>query len=124
VPELEELGATMNVSEVAAVITSTDRDASVRDLTALLGGPQAVFPVPVADLTVTVFAGVSVISGRGEAIEPVRDLRASVFVDSLIEAETMLGQLGWAKAGSLGSASLLARDTQGNLLEFVERHPS
>jgi hypothetical protein len=113
----------MNVSGVAVVITSTDHDTSVKNLTALLGAPQTVFPVPVADLIVTVFPGVSLLSGPREALGPVRDLRATVFVDSLIEAETMLGQLGWTKAGSLGSASLLARDTQRNLLEFIEREP-
>jgi hypothetical protein len=32
----------------------------------------------------TVFAGFSVLSGTPEALAPVRDLRAIVFVDSLI----------------------------------------
>jgi hypothetical protein len=111
----------MRVSGVAAVVTSTDYERSVKNLTALLGGPLTVFPVPVADLMVTVFSGMSLLSGPTDVLAPVRDLRATVFVDSLIEAETTISQLGWTKAGSLGSASLLARDPQGNLLEFIER---
>jgi hypothetical protein len=111
----------MKVWSVAAVVTSTDYETSVKSLTALLGAPLTVFPVPVADLRVTVFAGMSLLSGSTDALQPVRDLRATVFVDSLIEAETTVSGLGWTKAGSLGSASLLARDPEGNLLEFIER---
>jgi hypothetical protein len=111
----------MKVSGVAAVLTSSHHETSVRNLTALLGAPLTVFPVPVADLRVTVFSDMSLLSGPDEALEPVRDLRATVFVDSLIEAETTVSGLGWTKAGSLGSSSLLARDPEGNLVEFIER---
>jgi hypothetical protein len=111
----------VKVSGVAAVVTSTDYETSVKNLTALLGAPLTVFPVPVSDLRVTVFSGMSLLSGSSEALKPVRDLRATVFVNSLIEIETAVSGLGWTKVGSLGSASLLARDSEGNLLEFIER---
>jgi hypothetical protein len=110
----------MNVSGITAVVTSSDYEASVRNLTVFLGGPLTVFPVPVADLRVTVFSGMSLLSGTSEVLEPVRDLRATVCVDSLIEAETLVSRLGWTRAGSLGASSLLARDLQGNLLEFIQ----
>jgi hypothetical protein len=111
----------MKVSGVSAVVTSSDYTTSVKTLTALLGGPLTEFPVPANDLTVTVFAGMSLLSGTPDALEPVRDLRATVFVDSLIDAETLLGQLRWTTCGSLGAGSILARNPDGNLLEFVER---
>jgi hypothetical protein len=110
----------MKVSRVAAVVTSSDYETSVKNLTALLGGPLTVFPVPVADLMVTMFSGMSLVSGSRAALEPVRDLRATMFVDSLIEAETLTNGLGWTRAGSLGAASLLLRAPDGNLLEIIE----
>jgi hypothetical protein len=48
-------------------------------------------------------------------------LRASVFVESLAQAEVELREAGWTVDGALGSgASLLATDPDGNILEFVE----
>ena len=45
------------------------------------------------------------------ALAPLADLRATVFVGSLREAEEELRQSGWAMEGPLGAgASLLARD--------------
>jgi hypothetical protein len=111
----------MNVSTVAPVIISSDHAAAVNRLTALLGGPIAEFPVPTAPLTVTVFPGVTLLSGAQDAVSPVRDLRATFFVDSLTDIATLLTRLGWSMSGSLGASSLLARDPDGNLLEFVER---
>ncbi len=68
-----------------------------------------------------VFPGISVLSGEPSALTPLADLRATVFVGSLREAESELRQSGWATEGPLGAgASLLARDPDGNLIEFVE----
>jgi hypothetical protein len=73
---------------------------------------------------VTAFAGFSVLSGTAEALAPVRDLRATLFVDSLKELEKLLVETGWTREGSLGSkGSLLSRDPDGNLIEFVEEPP-
>ena len=59
--------------------------------------------------------------GEPSALAELADLRATVFVDSLSDAETELHREGWTTAGELGGgASLLARDPDGNLLEFVE----
>jgi hypothetical protein len=70
---------------------------------------------------VTIFAGFSVLSGSAEALAPIRDLRATVFVDSLKEMEELLVETGWTREGALGSkGSMLARDPDGNLVEFVE----
>jgi hypothetical protein len=44
-----------------------------------------------------------------------------VFVESLADARTDLLKDGWTAVGSLGGpSSLLARDPDGNVLEFVE----
>jgi hypothetical protein len=111
----------MKVSTVATVVVSSNRDNAVYSFTAILGGPVSEFPIPSAPLTVTTFPGMSLLSGPAEALIPVRDLRATFFVDSLSDIETLVSGLGWSKEGSLGECSLLARDPDGNLLEFVER---
>ena len=112
----------MNILGCAAVIPSTDRDAAVQRYTALLGAPPShEFPILDRDLHVAVFPGISVLSGAPSALAPLADLRATVFVSSLLDAETELRHSGWATAGPLGEGtSLLARDTEGNLIEFVE----
>ena len=63
----------------------------------------------------------SIISGAPDALEPVRDLRATIFVDFLPGTREELARMGWAAKGSLGSdSSLLARDPDGALFVFVE----
>ena len=69
----------------------------------------------------TVFPGISLLSGPAEALAYFGDLRCTVFVDSLAETAELLGQAGWTEEGSLGDeGSLLARDSDGNLFEFVQ----
>jgi len=68
-----------------------------------------------------VFPGLSVISGPADAPASVRDLRANAFVDSLADTRAQLAESGWTTEGSLGAGnSLLARDRDGMLAEFVE----
>jgi hypothetical protein len=112
----------MNVLGTAAIVMSTDHDAAVRRYEAVFGAPPLrEFPIVHRGLHVAVFPGLSVLSGEASALTPLTDLRATVFVGSLREAETALRQTGWATEGSLGEgASLLARDPDGNLIEFVE----
>jgi hypothetical protein len=112
----------MNILGSAAIVRSTDRDAAVRRYEALFGGPPLhEFPIVGRQLNVAVFPGFSVLSGEPSALAPLADLRATVFVGSLPETETELRQTGWTTEGPLGAgASLLARDPDGNLFEFVE----
>jgi catechol 2,3-dioxygenase-like lactoylglutathione lyase family enzyme len=112
----------MNVLGSAAVVRSTDRDAAVRRYEALFGVPPLnEFPIVDWKLNVAVFPGLSVLSGEPSALARLADLRAMVFVGSLRETEVELRQTGWATEGPLGpGASLLARDPDGNLIEFVE----
>ena len=112
----------MNVLGSVGIVRSTDRDAAVRRYAALFGVPPLrQFSIPERQLTVDVFSGLSVLSGEPSALAPLADLRATVFVGSLPETETKLRQTGWATEGRLGAeGGLLARDPDGNLIEFVE----
>ena len=112
----------MKILGSAAIVRSSDREGAVRRFAAIFGtAPIHEFPIEGRDLNVSVFPGVSVLSGPASALAELADLRATVFVDSLSDAETELHKEGWTTAGELGGgASLLARDPDGNLLEFVE----
>jgi hypothetical protein len=112
----------MSVSRISAVAHSTDHDAAVQRYQLLLGMPPArEFTIGERDLTVTVFPGLSVISGPADSLASVRDLRATAFVDSLASTRAQLAESGWITEGSLGAGnSLLARDPDGMLAEFVE----
>jgi hypothetical protein len=112
----------MNVLGSAAIIPSTDRAGAVGRFTAIFGVPPLhEFQIDGRDLSVSVFPGVSVLAGPASALEALTGLRATVFVGSLAEAEAELRAGGWTTEGALGGeASLLARDPDGNLLEFVE----
>jgi len=112
----------VSVSGISVVAHSTDREAAVQRYQRLLGIPPArEFTIPERHLTVTVFPGLSVISGTADALASVRDLRATAFVDSLAETRAQLAEAGWTTEGSLGAGnSLLARDPDGMLAEFVE----
>jgi hypothetical protein len=110
----------MTITAITPVVVSSDRDGAVKALTALLGAPTSELPVPTASLTVTTFPGISLLSGTVEALRPVQGLRAIFFVTSMTEMETFLNRFAWPRVGSLGDSSVLARDPDGNLFEFVE----
>ena len=112
----------MNVLGSAAIVQSTDRAGAVSRFAAIFGAPPLhEFQIDDRDLSVSVFPGVSVLAGPASALEALTGLRATIFVGSLSEAEGELRAGGWTTEGALGGgASLLARDPDGNLLEFVE----
>jgi hypothetical protein len=112
----------MKILGSVAVVPNTDRDGAVRRFTTIYGAPPVhEFPIEGRELSVSVFPGISILSGPASALSELASLRASVFVASMAEAEVELREAGWEIEGSLGAgASLLARDPDGNLLEFVE----
>jgi catechol 2,3-dioxygenase-like lactoylglutathione lyase family enzyme len=112
----------MKVLRASVVLQSTDRQAALRRYERLFAARPVEFQVPGRDLVVSAFAGLSLLSGSSEALAPVRGLRGTVFVDSLREVEELLVETGWTKEGTLGSStdSVLVRDPDGNLLEFVQ----
>jgi len=112
----------MRILGSVAIVQSTDREGAVRRFAAIYGAhPLHEFPIEGRELNVSVFPGVSVLSGPPSALAEVANLRASIFVASLAEAEVELRVAGWMIGGALGSgAGLLATDADGNILEFVE----
>lgn len=112
----------MSIRRVSVVLLAEDRSAAVARMAALLGAtPRVEFRIPGSELEVAAFAGFSVLSGPARALASIRDLRATVFVTELPATEVALLRSGWKNEGTLGtSGSLLARDPEGNLFEFIE----
>jgi hypothetical protein len=112
----------VSVLDATTVVKTTDRDAAVERFAAIFGAVVQEFQIPNSGLTVTVLPGLSILSGTESDLAPARSLVATVFVDSLVATEKQLVEAGWTLAGSLGSpGSVLARDADGALFEFVER---
>jgi hypothetical protein len=112
----------VTILRTAAIVQCSDREAAVQRYQTLFGAPPILeFPIDDWNVKVAVFPGISVVSGEPSALSALASLRATVFVDSLSESKAVLRRTGWTMEGSFGTgASLLARDPDGNLLEFVE----
>jgi hypothetical protein len=113
----------VSVLHIAVVVPSSNHDAAVARYVELLETEAvAEFELPGGSLTVTVLPGISILSGDEHALTPVRDLRASIMVDSLTITRDRLERTGWVVGGTLGAPdSLLATDPDGSLFEFVEQ---
>jgi hypothetical protein len=105
------------------VVKSTDRGAAVEQYGALLESEVLEeFQIENSGLTVTVFPGLSILSGTEAALSRAESLVATAFVESVEKTKAQLAETGWTITGSLGSPnSLLARDANGSIIEFVER---
>jgi hypothetical protein len=112
----------MSILGISPVVKTTDRETAVEQFSAIFGAIVQEFQIPGTELTVTVLPGLSILSGNATDLKPAEALIASVFVDSLEATENQLVETGWTLAGSLGSpGSVLARDADGGVFEFVER---
>jgi hypothetical protein len=113
----------VSVQGISVVVKTSDRQAAVEQYGALLQSDiLEEFEIEVSGLTVTVFPGLSILSGTEAALSVADSLVATAFVDSIGSTEQQLVKAGWTIAGSLGSPnSLLARDANGSIIEFVER---
>jgi hypothetical protein len=112
----------MKVLRTAAIVQCRDREKALKRYEALFdAAPLLEFPIADWNVHVAVFPGISVVSGEPSALAALATLRATVFVDSFSEIKTVLLRTGWTMEGSFGTgASVLAREPEGNLLEFVE----
>jgi hypothetical protein len=113
----------VNVHGISVVVKTTDRQAAVAQYSALIeSAVLQEFEIGSSGLTVTVFPGLSILSGTKTALSRAESLVATAFVESLEKTKAQLVETGWTIAGSLGSPnSLLARDASGSIIEFVER---
>jgi acetyl esterase len=113
----------VTVQGISVVVKSKDREGAVGRYSALLESHDLEeFEIEGTGLTVTVFRGLSILSGTEAALSRAESLIASAFVDSLATTKERLVDSGWTIVGSLGSPnSLLARDADGSVIEFVER---
>jgi hypothetical protein len=113
----------MSVQRIALVVKSTDRTAAVQRYSSLLESDLIdEFAIGDSGLTVSILAGVSILSGTEEALARADSLVASALVDSLATTRAQLEAAGWTITGSLGSpGSILARDADGYIMEFVEQ---
>jgi hypothetical protein len=112
----------VSVLSIVVVVPTTQLDATLERHRSLLEKDVIEqFSIPGRDLTVTVLPGLSILSGDEHALASVKALRATFIVDSLKLTRELLERTGCVVEGSLGSgASMLARDPDGNLFEFVE----
>jgi hypothetical protein len=82
------------------------------------------FVVPERRLTIALLGSVTLISGDEQALAPLRELRASFLVDSLVDFEAHLRSTGatilQAPTPTPVGRSMVARDVEGTVLEFVE----
>jgi hypothetical protein len=108
---------------LTVVVKSTDRDAAVAQYCALLESDLLEeFTIGDTGLTVSVLPGLSILSGTPDVLSQAESLVATAFVDSLEATEAQLVKDGWDVGGSLGSPnSVLARDADGSMIEFVEK---
>lgn len=113
----------MIVLGITTVVKSSDRDAAVQRFRALLGADVVhEFQIPNSELTVTSLPGLAILSGSETALKAAESLVATVVVESLDATEAQLVRTGWTLRGSLGApGSMLARDIDGTVFEFVER---
>jgi hypothetical protein len=113
----------VSIRRLTVVVKSTDRDTAVEQYCELLESDVLQeFAIADTGLTVSVLPGVSILSGTAAALSKAKSLVATAFVDSLEATEAQLVKAGWDVGGSLGSPnSVLARDAQGSVIEFVEQ---
>jgi predicted enzyme related to lactoylglutathione lyase len=115
----------MKIVGVSVPVFTRDIDRAIPRYEALTGEPvKKRFVVPESRLTIALLGSVTLISGDEEALAPVREVRATLFVDTLVGAEAQLRSNGAtilrAPAPTPVGRNMFARDAEGTLFEFVE----
>jgi len=84
----------VNILGSVAIVRSTDREVAVSRYRALFGAPPLhEFPITDRELHVAVFPVIGA-QGEEDALAPLTDLRATLFVGSLRDAEVELRRSG------------------------------
>jgi hypothetical protein len=117
----------VKVLVVSVPILTSDIDAAIARYEALTG--EAVrerFELPNGRVQIAILGSLTIIAGTSPEIGVLREVRATLIVDSLAEFEahpraaggTMLQRPGRTPAGT----NMIVRDVEGVVLEFVEPH--
>jgi predicted enzyme related to lactoylglutathione lyase len=82
------------------------------------------FVLPDRRLTIALLGNVTLIAGDEQALAPMREVRATFIVDSIVDFETHLRSSGatilQAPSPTPMGRNMVARDAEGTVFEFVE----
>jgi predicted enzyme related to lactoylglutathione lyase len=115
----------MKVLSITVPIFVSDIEASVPEYEVLLGErSQFRFDIPAKGLSLAKVGGLLVIGGPEAALKPLREIRASLRVDSLDEYFAYLARTGaqilQPPTPTPTGRNMIVKGTDGNVLEYVE----
>lgn len=115
----------MKVVGVSVPVLTGDIERAIPRYEALTGERlQKRFVVPERGLTIALLGSVTLIAGSEQALAPLRGMRATFIVDSIVEFEAHLRGSGatilQAPAPTPAGRNMVARDVEGTVFEFVE----
>jgi predicted enzyme related to lactoylglutathione lyase len=115
----------MKIVGVSVPVLTGDIERAIPRYEALTGARvQKRFVVPERRLTIALLGSVTLIAGDEQALAPMREVRATFVVDSIVEFEAQLRASGatilQAPTATPAGRNMLARDLEGMVFEFVE----
>jgi predicted enzyme related to lactoylglutathione lyase len=115
----------MKVLGVAVPVFTRDIEPAISRYEALTGERvTARFGLPERRLTFALLGSVTLIAGDERALAPLRELRGTFVVDSIVDFEAHLQSTGatilQAPTPTPLGRNMFARDADGTMLEFVE----
>ena len=115
----------MKVVGVSVPVLTGDLERAIPRYEVLTGEQvKSRFVVPERHLTIALLGSVTLISGDEQALAPLREVRATFIVDSIVDFEGHLRSSGatilQAPAPTPAGRNMVARDVEGSVFEFVE----
>lgn len=115
----------MRVLGVAVPVLTADIDSAIARYEALTRERvQARFVIPESGLTIALLGTVTIIAGTERALAPLREVRATFTVDTLVEFEAHLRASGATilqpPTPTPAGKNMVVRDVEGAVFEFVE----
>jgi predicted enzyme related to lactoylglutathione lyase len=115
----------MKIVGVSVPVLTGDIERAIQRYEALTGERvKRRFVVPERRLTIALLGSVTLISGDEQALAPLRQVRATFTVDSIVDFEAHLRGSGatilQAPTSTPMGRNMFARDVEGTVLEFVE----
>ena len=115
----------MKLFTTSIPVLTADLESAIARYEALTGeSVKARFGVPDRGLTIALVGSVTLITGTDSALSPLKSVRATFVVDSLVEFEAHLRASGatilQAPSPTPAGRNMVARDVEGVVFEFVE----